>query len=102
MEFIEANHASTDDSEPDESSALFEPDFQCPDGHVLIAVDSLAENPFLAITLLKGVALSQGMENLPEGKANSMASGGDLSPPPPCRFFGSSGVLCNILRTFYL
>lgn len=56
-----------------ESSALFVPDFECSDGHVITVGDSLQESPLLAMTLLKGLALPKDMENLPTGKAKNMA-----------------------------
>lgn len=64
VEVLGGSHALADSSKPDESPALFEPDFQCSDGHLITASDSLAENPLLAMTLLKGVALPNDMENL--------------------------------------
>lgn len=72
VEIIRASHAAVDVSESNESSALFKQDFECPDGHVITAPDSLANNPLLAMTLLKGVALSKDMENLPGGRAPNM------------------------------
>lgn len=52
---------------------LFVPDFQCPDGHMISTGDSLEENPLLAMTLLKGLALPKDMESLESAKAKNMA-----------------------------
>ncbi|KAF7129979.1 hypothetical protein RHSIM_Rhsim10G0097000 [Rhododendron simsii] len=72
VEFIGASHVEDNASEPDESPDLFVSNVQYPDGHVITAVDSLAENPLLPMTLLNGVALPNDMRNLQEGKANNM------------------------------
>lgn len=73
VEIVGASHAEADITEPTESLALFMLDFEFPDGHVIIADDSLTDNPLLAMTLLKGLALPKVMENLPNGKANNIA-----------------------------
>lgn len=57
MEVLRTVHAEDDSVDPKDSSALFVPDFECSDGHMITTADSLAENPLLAITLLKGLAL---------------------------------------------
>ncbi|KAF7127284.1 hypothetical protein RHSIM_Rhsim11G0017200 [Rhododendron simsii] len=72
IEIIGASHATADASKPNESPALFKSDFECLDGYMITAADSLAENPLLAVTLLKGVAPPKDMENLLDGKANNM------------------------------
>lgn len=60
-------------AEADETPELFEPDFQFLDGHLITVADSLADNPILAMTLLKGVALPKDMDDLPTAKAKNMA-----------------------------
>ncbi|KAI8546920.1 hypothetical protein RHMOL_Rhmol07G0156800 [Rhododendron molle] len=72
--FVGTGHATEGDTtgrtEPQEA---FVPDLTCPDGHVITAGDSLSENPLLAMTLLKGVALPKDMKGLHSGKASNMA-----------------------------
>ncbi|KAF7145277.1 hypothetical protein RHSIM_Rhsim04G0047800 [Rhododendron simsii] len=71
VEILSSGPAEEDPANP--APAPFMPDFECSDGHVITAEDSLEENPFLAMTLLKGLALPKDMENLPTGKAQNMA-----------------------------
>ncbi|KAI8571767.1 hypothetical protein RHMOL_Rhmol01G0144300 [Rhododendron molle] len=73
MEVLGVGHTEDDSADPNGSSVLFVPDFECSDGHVLTVADSLAERPFLPMTLLKELALPKDMESLPAGKANNMA-----------------------------
>ncbi|KAF7145037.1 hypothetical protein RHSIM_Rhsim04G0129500 [Rhododendron simsii] len=65
--------AERDPANWDGPSAPFVPDFECPDGHLITIGDSLEDNPLLAMTLLKGLALPKDMDNLPTSKAKTMA-----------------------------
>ncbi|KAF7152466.1 hypothetical protein RHSIM_Rhsim01G0093300 [Rhododendron simsii] len=67
VEVLTTGHAEREPTNPDEPSAIFVPDFECPDGHVITVGDSLEDSPLLAMTLLKD------MDNLPIGKAKTMA-----------------------------
>ncbi|KAF7124569.1 hypothetical protein RHSIM_Rhsim12G0097900 [Rhododendron simsii] len=73
VDVLKSGLAEDDPSNPDESSTLFIPDFECSDGHVIAVGDSLKESPLLAMTLLKGLALPKDMKSLPTGKAKIMA-----------------------------
>lgn len=72
VKILEGSH-SRDGAGSPSGPVPFVPDFQCPDGHMITADDSLSESPLLAMTLLNKVALPRDMENLPQGKANNMA-----------------------------
>ncbi|KAF7114618.1 hypothetical protein RHSIM_RhsimUnG0083200 [Rhododendron simsii] len=62
VEVLTSGLIEDDPTNLNESSALFVPDFECSDGHIITIGDSLEENPLLAINLLKGLALLKDME----------------------------------------
>lgn len=68
VEVLGTGHAEDESANLNDSSALFVPDFECSDGHVITTADSLAENPLLAMTLLKGLALPKDIETCPMGR----------------------------------
>ncbi|KAF7147517.1 hypothetical protein RHSIM_Rhsim03G0108900 [Rhododendron simsii] len=73
VEVLTTGLAKDDPANPNEPSALFVPDFECPDGHLITISYTLEDSPLLAMTLLKGLALPKDMGNLPTGKAKNMA-----------------------------
>ncbi|KAF7154590.1 hypothetical protein RHSIM_Rhsim01G0120100 [Rhododendron simsii] len=44
-DILEASHAEANVTKANESSELFVSDFDCPDGHIITAANSLAKNP---------------------------------------------------------
>lgn len=79
VEIVGASHAAADVTKPTESPSFFAPDFEFPNGHVITADDNLADNPLLAMTLLKVVALPKDMENLQGGGPPTWPSCASLS-----------------------
>ncbi|KAF7144992.1 hypothetical protein RHSIM_Rhsim04G0229500 [Rhododendron simsii] len=73
VEVLTTSHTERDPANLDGPSAPFMPDFECPVGHLITVGDSLEHSPLLAMTLLKGLALPRDMDNLPTGKAKTMA-----------------------------
>lgn len=94
VEVLKTSHAEDDPTNPIESSALFVPDVECSDGHVITVNDSLEESPLLAMTLLKGLALPKDMENLLSGKAKNMAE--------LCLFLAKVYICTNLVQTILL
>lgn len=57
VEILGSDLVEDDAAEDDEPPEAFSPEFECPDGHIITVTDSLVDDPHLAMTLLKGVAL---------------------------------------------